>query len=66
MYFETVAAISLTIEFVVISMIILTLLNAFSEGRLLAAVKRQKSRLAPHAPAVPANQNDPVPVRRAA
>jgi hypothetical protein len=70
MYFETVAAISLTIEFVVISAIILTLLNAFSEGRLGAAIKRKTNRvgatLTAHRAAVPANQNEALPERRAA
>lgn len=40
MSFQTIATISLLTEVVVISAIVLTLINAFSEGRLYAFVSR--------------------------
>jgi Na+-translocating ferredoxin:NAD+ oxidoreductase RnfG subunit len=71
MTFQTIAAISLTVEFVVISAIILTLLNAVTHGRILAAVRqvgraRQKQVVSHPADAAPVNQKDAASLRKAA
>ena len=68
--FQTVANISLMVEFVVISAIVLTLLNAMTHGKHVAAVWRTgKGKPAPvqaRAAAVPAGQSEAPPLRRAA
>jgi hypothetical protein len=67
MSFQTVAHISLAIEFVVISAIILTLLNAVNHGRPAAAVARLLRREPPKAEvANTAKHDEPKQLRRAA
>ena len=70
MSFQTVANISLMVEFVVISAIILTLLNAVNHGRLVAAVrgigKRKPVAVQARAAASQAGPSEAAPLRRAA
>jgi hypothetical protein len=70
MSFQTVANISLFVEFVVISAIVLTLLNAVNHGRLFAAVARLGKPKPVHVKAVPHSaaikHHKAPPMRRAA
>jgi hypothetical protein len=73
MYFQTVAAISLTVEFVVISAIVLTLLNAMLDGRLFAQFGRARDRVLGKAAPAPSpipdkaiSRHEAAPLRRAA
>ena len=73
MYFQTVAAISLAVEFVVISAIVLTLLNAMSHGRVFATFDRARNRAFGKTAPAPSpdpqeamNHDETVPLRRAA
>jgi hypothetical protein len=68
MTFYTVAMISLAVESVVITAIVLTLLNAFSGGRLVAAVRgfrKYRTVKLVHSSSRPQTK-EPAPLRKAA
>jgi hypothetical protein len=72
MSFQTVAAISLAIEVVVLCGIVLTLANAFSDGRIAASFRSLTKRTQPQteaagsAVAAATSAAEEVPLRRAA